>query len=189
MSKSAFASLIISKMNSAIARDGQGYSSGTPNVANAAVADAVTTYIIANTTVMIAYKGIMKATPHPADPVVVDTFKVVGTCAPPTGTDFGSWIKSLQNNIVSGFSLAPSGAAGVVFPCKPIQTGNLTISLGDLTNIHTGNDTNPQTPVWEHICEKLLDWLNNPGTVNKTSGVASRPVSDGTANCTSIIIS
>lgn len=188
MSKSAFASQIISSLKSAINTDGQGYSSGTPNAANAAIASAVTSYIIANTTVMIAYKGIMKASPHPADPVVTDSFKVIGSCSPPSGTTFGAWIRSLQNNIVTGFSLAPTGTAGVTFPCKPIQTGNLNISLGNLTNLHTGNDTNPQQPVWEHICEKILGWLNDAGTVNKASGTASRPVSDGTANCTQIIV-
>ena len=188
MSKSAFASAIISKMDGAISKDGTGYSSGTASSAMAAVAEAITEYLIANTTVTIAYVGIIPGSPPTPDPVTTDTFKIVGQCAPPSPSNsFDAWIVELESKIIAGFQLAPSGTLQTVFAQKPFLNQGIATTQSDLKSAHEVTDESPQQKMWEIICGDIIDWVNNIA-MNPASGAASRPVSTGTANITKITL-
>lgn len=190
MSKTTFAQTIISKLKAAIGTDGSIYTSGSASSAMAAVAQGITEYLIANTTVSIAYAGmVITAYPYP-DPIISDTFKIVGTCAPPSPTNsFDSWIKQIETNIIAGFQLAPSGNAGVVFVQKPFLNIGIKTMQENLKSIHDVSDKDPQLKVWEVVCGGIMDWINSIA-LNSIAGPASRPTapSAGTASITKITI-
>lgn len=190
MSKSAFAQAIITKLKGAIGTDGQQYSSGTATLAMSAVAQGITEYLISNTKVIIAYAGIIPGVPPTPDPVVVDTFSIIGSCAP-TGpsNSFDSWIKQIEANIIAGFQLAPAGENGVVYPQKPFAISGITTAQSMLKSCHDTSDQNPQQKVWEIVCGGIMDWINT-SAMNTAPGGATHPVagSSGTANITKIII-
>ncbi len=190
MSKTAFAQTIISKLKATIGTDGGSYTSGSALSAMAAVAQGITEYLIANTTVTITYAGIVSATvPYP-DPIIADTFKIMGTCAPPSpANSFDSWIKQIETNIIAGFQLAPSGNAGVVFAQKPFLNVGIKTIQENLKSIHDVADKNPQLKVWEVVCGGIMDWINSVA-LNSIAGPASRPTapSVGTASITKITI-
>lgn len=190
MSKTAFAQTIINKLKAAIGTDGGSYTSGSALSAMAAVAQGITEYLIANTTVTIAYAGIVSATvPYP-DPIIVDTFKIIGTCAPPSpANSFDSWIKQIETNIIIGFQLAPSGNAGVVFTQKPFLNIGIKTMQENLKSVHDVSDKDPQLKVWEVVCGGIMDWINSVA-LNSIAGPASRPTapSVGTASITKITI-
>lgn len=190
MSKSAFAQTIISKLKSSIGTSGKDYSTGSATTAMSAVAAGITEYLIANTTVTITYSGIVaSAYPYP-DPIVTDTFKIVGTCAP-TGpsNSFDSWIKLIETNIIAGFQLAPSGNAGIVFPQKPFLSPGISTTQSNLKATHDVGDEDPQQKVQEVVCGGIMDWINGIAK-NSVPGAASRPTapSTGTASITKITI-
>ena len=190
MSKSAFASAIINKMKGAISTDGLSYNSGTASAAMSAVAQAITEYLIANTTVTVAYVGIIPGTPPSPDPVTIDTFKIVGTCAPPgPSNSFDAWLLQLQNNIIAGFQLAPMGNAGVVFPMKPFLAPGVTTNQMSLKSAHNVGDTDPQQKIWEIVCDGIIQWINGTA-MNPAPGVGTRPTgpSSGIANITKITL-
>lgn len=190
MSKSAFAKTIISKLNASIGTDGTGYTSGSASSAMVAVAAGITEYLIANTTVEISYSGIVaSAVPYP-DPVVVDSFKIVGNCTPPNpSSGFDSWIKQIEINIIAGFQLAPMGNAGTVFSQKAFLNPGVSTVQTDLKNIHDISDKSPQQKVWEVVCGGIMDWINGMAK-NNIPGSASRPSapSIGVATITKITI-
>lgn len=190
MSKTAFAQTIISKLRAAIGTNGESYTSDSATAAMNAVAQGITEYLIANTTVTISYAGIVaSAYPYP-DPIVADTFKIIGNCATPNpANDFDSWIKRIESNIIAGFQLAPQGSAGVVFPQKPFLNTGIRTTQNDLKSIHDVLDEDPQLKVWEVVCGGIMDWINSIA-LNSTSGSASRPTapSTGTAAISKITI-
>lgn len=190
MSKSTFAQTIISKLNATIGMDGSNYTSGSASTAMTAVAAAITEYLIANTTVSISYTGIVASTPPYPDPIVMDSFKIIGNCAPPSQSDnFDSWIKQIETNIIAGFQLAPTGNAGVMFAQKPFLKPGIATKQSDLKSAHDVSDESPQKKVWEVVCEGIMNWINNVA-MNTAPGVASRPTapSTGTATITKITI-
>lgn len=190
MSKKSFASLIISKMKGAIGTDGHSFGDGTANSAMAAVSQAITEYLVANTQVTVTYVGIIPGTPPTPDPVVTDVFKIVGSCAPPSPSqNFDEWLLQLQNNVIGGFQLAPSGNAGVVFPMKPFLAPSITITQQDLKSAHSVDDEEPQQKIWEIVCDGIMKWINGTA-LNPAVGAGSRPSgpSTGTANIVKIVI-
>lgn len=190
MSKSAFAQTIISKMKSAIGTDGQSFSSGTASAAMAAVAQGVTEYLIQNTKVDIMYNGIIPGTPPTPDPIKRDTFKIIGTCAPPSQSNsFDAWLLQLQTNIIAGFQLAPTGNAGVMFPTKPFLAPGVTITQANLKSAHDVSDKDPQQKIWEIICDGIMQWINSTA-MNAVPGAGARPTgpSTGVANIVKITL-
>ena len=186
MSKQAFASAIISKMKAAIGNNGQSFNSGTAPSAQSSVAQAITEYLIANTTVTVKYSGIIPGTPPTPDPTIIDTFKIVGTCAPLSPSNsFDSWIMELQNKIIAGFSLAPSGMAGVMFPQKPFLAPGATVRQPMLKAAHSVGDKNPQQKIWEIVCDSIIQWINT-SAINPTPGPATHPTA-GSAGMANII--
>lgn len=190
MSKAAFAQTIISKLKSTIGTSGNDYNSGSASTAMSAVAAGITEYLIANTKVTISYSGMVaSAYPYP-DPIVTDTFSIVGTCAP-TGpsNSFDAWIKQIEANIIAGFQLAPSGNAGIVFVQKPFLNIGIVTTQANLKATHDIEDKDPQQKVWEVVCGGIMDWINALA-MNPTPGSASRPTapSTGIATITKITI-
>lgn len=191
MSKTAFAQAIITKLRSAIGNDGGNYTAGTASVAMSAVAAAITEYIITNTSVTISYSGIIPSTPPVTDPLVTDTFEIVGSCAPTGPSDsFDTWIKQIESNIIAGFTLAPQGKAGVVFVQRPFLSPGISTLQSMLKANHNVADENPQQKIWEIICGDIMDWING-AAMNPTPGAATHnpPGSSGIAQITKIIIS
>ncbi len=190
MSKSAFAQTIISKLKSSIGTSGKDYSAGSASAAMSAVAAGITEYLIANTTVMVAYVGIIPGTPPVPDPLVTDTFKIIGSCAP-TGpsNSFDSWIRQIESNIIAGFQLAPKGNAGLVFAQMPFAIPGIVTTQANLTATHDVSDEDPQQKVWEVVCGGIMDWINSLA-MNVTPGAATHPTapSTGTATITKITI-
>ena len=190
MSKTAFAQSIIDKLKNAIGTSGKDYSSDSAGIAMSAIASAITEYLINNTTVTINYLGTLSITPPSPDPVVSDSFQILGSCAPTGPSDsFDSWIKQIEGNIISGFQLAPKGTVGIVFPQTPFAISGITISQADLKIKHQVSDEDPQLKVWEVICGGIMEWINGLAK-NMSPGVATRPEgpSTGTATITSITI-
>ena len=190
MSKSAFASLIINKMKGAIGTDGMAFNEGTASIAMMSVAQAITEYLIANTIVSVAYVGVIPGTPPMPDPVVADTFKIIGTCAPPAPSEsFDLWLLELQKNIIAGFQLAPMGNMGLVFPTKPFLSPGVITNQAMLTSAHEVGDEGSQQKIWEIVCDGIIQWVNTTA-MNPAPGAGSRPTgpSTGTANIVKITL-
>lgn len=175
MSKSAFAQTIISKLKSSIGTSGKDYSAGSASAAMSAVTAGITEYLIANTKVLISYVGTISGTPPVPDPIVTDTFKIVGSCAL-TGpsNSFDSWIKQIEANIIAGFQLAPKGDAGIIFVQKPFLNVGIVTTQSNLKATHDVGDEDPQQKVWEVVCGGIMDWINGLA-MNPTPGSASHP--------------
>ena len=180
MSKSAFAQTIISKLKSSIGTSGKDYSSGSASAAMNAVAAGITEYLIANTKVIISYAGTIPGTPPMPDPIVTDTFKIVGSCAP-TGpsNSFDAWIKQIEAIIIAGFQLAPKGDAGFVFIHKPFLNTGIVTTQSNLKTTHDVSDEDPQQKVWEVVCGGIMDWINTLA-INPTPSAASHPTAPST---------
>lgn len=191
MSAQAFASLIIDKLDAAIGKEGKEFTDGTPPPAMQAVADAITEYILANTIVTVSYNGTIQSVPPSPDPVKVDTFDLVGECAPPDVQDhFDPWLEDIEQKIIAGFQLAPQGHAGLVFPQIPFANTGITTRRPDLTAVHEVTDEDPQPKAWLVVCQGIMDWINSTSW-NTAPGPANRPSapSSGTAFITNITIS
>lgn len=190
MSAKAFADTIIGKLSDAIGTEGTSFNEGSASTAMIAVAQGITEYLITNTTVTIAYAGVITTPPNPADPVVTDVFTIQGACAP-TGpsNSFDDWISKIEANIIAGFQLSPLGAAGVAFPINPFLNPGIPISQEILKNAHNIDDDNPQSKIWEIICQAILDWGNGTA-MNTAVSAATRTTgpSSGTASIIKITI-
>lgn len=180
MSKTAFAQTIIDKLQGAIGTSGESYNPSTPMSANQAIAQGITEYLTKNTQINVTYVGVIPGTP-PTPDNTTDQAKVVGACIPPSGTDFDSWVKSIESGIVGGLMLAPG--TGLVTPVGTIPAflPGLVIPQSALGQAHQGNTENPQLPVWEVICDYIITWLTGPGTIPTypathlaSTGVATR---------------
>lgn len=194
MGKTAFASLIISKLKSAIGTDGATYTSDTPDKAQKAIANAITEYLVTNTSVKISYNGILTSGTG-ADNVTEDTMKILGECSTiGKPSDFIAWVNKIQSVIASSFFVVSPSEKGIVVNFKPFNpTANaLTIQQSKLLSVYQNNTESPTQAVWEAICGKILDWLNSGSGKNPTaiSLPATRTgVSSGTASLVSISVS
>lgn len=184
MGKTAFARCIIDALASSIGRDGTVYDSSSPGIANQAIAQAVTDYLIANTEVVSSYSGMIGSV---ADSVVEDKHRLKESCAPVgTKDNLGDWLNELCDHIKNGF-MVDTGEKGVVFDCKPIHSG--TASLPDLSPIPHSDSDDPQLECWELICESLINWINSQPPTSPVSGSRPSAGSSGTAFSTLVVLS
>lgn len=195
MGKTEFARVIISKLSDAIGTDGTIFTTDTAASAMQAVAEGITDYIIANTTVIISYQGTIPGPPSITDPLVVDTFSLTGTCAatgPSNG--FDSWIKQIEANIISGFFLEKTGENGVAFIAPQAafvkSEPGILIKGETLKAKHDPADKNPQLKIWEAICDGIIQWINS-SAANMTLASAgnTKTSSVGTGAITEVILS
>ena len=194
MGKTAFANLVIAKLKAAVGSDGSLYTEQTPAKAQSAIAEAITEYLITNTTITISYAGVLTSGKG-VDSVVQDTMKITGTCGT-TGrpSDYQSWVNKLQSAIASAFSVVSPGTNGVEVAFLPFNptTNVLQISQEELNDTFQSNIDNPLQSVWEFICGQIIDWLNS--TTGKNPSATSLPatrtgISTGTASLVSIVVS
>lgn len=194
MGKTEFANLMITKLKDSIENDGSLYTEQTPIKAQTAIAEAITEYLIANTTINISYAGVLISGTG-ADSVVQDTMKITGTCDTiGKPSDYQSWVTKLQSVIASSFSVVSPGENGVevtFLPFNPIEKA-LQIPQEDLNKTFQSNINSPLQPVWEFICGQIIDWLNS--TTGQNPSAVSLPatrtgVSTGTASLISITVS
>ena len=193
MSKEAFASLVVTKLKSAVGTDGTKYSEETAMEAQKAIAEAITQYLVANTRINIAYNGVFD-NGSGADVVEADSMQLEGACSS-TGrpSDYASWISNLQSVIASSFSVCSPSASGVLTAFKPFNpsTGSLTIPQSKLAAACTNNSANPALAVWGIICGSIIDWINTGKGKNPT--IATIPAtrngaSTGSVSLVSIIV-
>lgn len=190
MSKESFANSIITKLKSSVGINGSVYTSASSLSAQTAIAEAITEYLIANTTITISYDGVLNS--GGADVIASDTMKIAGTCMLATRpTDFDTWIATLQSSISSAFLVEPPSTQGVLTSFQPFNNtaGALQISQSDVKSVHESNLSNPTLSVWSVICAGILKWLNsnagkNPSAVAITASRSG--VSSGTATLLSI---
>lgn len=134
-----------------------------PAEANLKIANEITSYLKDNTSAIVSYAGITLAgTPV----IIVDTFKITGSCAPANATQFDAWLMQLVMNIQVGFQLQTTGTLGVTMtaptPCfmpspSPFIQNQLTLGLKSL---HESNKDNPAKAVWTAIGNSIITWLN-----------------------------
>ena len=192
MSADSFASLICSKIRSAVGGDGGKFSKGTPAQCQTAIASAVTEYLIAHVTVHATYNGMTTTTPPSPDIVPDEQFKIVGSCAPmSTPRNFEGWVNDLQSKIARGFMIQAPGVNLVTTAFQPFIAGGLNISQGALKSAHEGSMKDPMQKTWKVVCQAVMNWINSAQSCNPAAkGVAAtRPGSAGTASITKIVIS
>ena len=193
MSKESFANLIITKLNGTLGQSGSAYSSSTPKQAQAVIGEAITEYLIANTTITISYNGVLN-TGGGADVIVSDTMKIMGNCSLTSApSSFEGWITTLQSAIASAFTVVSPSTQGVVVTFQPFNstTGALQIPQANLKVAHEGNPKSPTLAVWTVICGGILDWLNSSLGKNPsaTAIAATRTgISSGTTALLSITV-
>lgn len=192
MSRETFANLITNKLKAAVGIDGSKYSSGTAAIAQSAIAEAITEYLVANTTIMISYNGVTAS--GSADVIASDTMKIIGACTLATApTNFAAWVATIQSSIASAFTVQSPSTQGVITTFQPFSgvAGALQISQSNLKSTHESNSKSPMLPVWGAVCGSILNWLNSAAGLNTTviSVPATRSgVSSGTATLLSISV-
>ena len=192
MSKENFANLVLTKLKAVVGDDGSKYSSNTATLAQSAIADAITEYLVANTTITISYTGVSAS--GSADVIASDTMKIVGSCTPiATPANFASWVIAVQSSIASAFVVQSPSIQGVITTFQPFSNaaGTLQIPQSDLKSSHENNLKAPMSSVWSVICGNILDWLNSPAGMNVAASAveATRSgVSSGTATLLSITV-
>lgn len=193
MGASAFASLICSKIQAAVGSDGGAFNVGTPPLCQAAIAEGITEYLIANTVVNISYTGMTTTAPSSPDPVVADVLQITGACAPmgtPTGYD--EWLMDLQQKIADGFTVLSPGEALVTTVFQPFNpaVGALQIPQDGLLSAYGDSRDDPMLKVWEVVCQGIMDWINSSDGCNPAAVevAATRPASAGTASLVNIVI-
>lgn len=185
MAASNFANIIIDKLANSIGTNGSYFNYSTPSIANSAIAEGVTEYLLSNTTISVSYAGTTTTTP-PSPYVTTDSCGITGACAPPIGTDFNTWVRSLESNIVAGFFIS-SGVSVVPVTPPPAFISGLIIFQSTIRQVHLNNLWNPQLAVWEAICQSILDWLN--GIVSLPyPATTTVPPSAGTSTITKITV-
>lgn len=193
MSKESFANLIVTKLNGALGWNGSAYSSDTPKQAQTAIAEAITEYLIANTTITISYNGVLN-TGSGADVIASDTMKITGSCSlVSTPSSFEGWVATLQSAIASAFTVLSPSTQGVIVTFQPFNgiAGALQIPQTNLKVAHEGNPKSPALAVWTVICGGILDWLNSSlgKSPTATAIAATRTgISSGTAALLSITV-
>lgn len=193
MGKIAFANHVIEKLQASISTNGATYTSDTPINAQRAIAEAITEYLVANTTINISYVGIL-TNGGSSDQVVSDAMKITGQCAEiGKPSDFISWVNKIQSVIASSFTVLSPGQNGVTVSFKPFNPsqGALIVQQEELASASQNNQQRPSQAVWEVICGKILDWLTSETGKNPQAKAlsATRPgISTGTVTLTSITI-
>lgn len=193
MSKIAFANHIIEKLQSSISTNGATYTSDTPINAQRAIAEAITEYLVANTTINVSYTGIL-TNGGTADPIASDTMKITGECAEiDKPLDFLSWVNNIQSVIASSFSVLSPGQNGITASFKPFNPsqGALIIQQKELAAASQNNQQRPSRAVWEVICGKIIDWLTSEAGKNpqaKSISAIRDKTSTGTVSLVSITI-
>lgn len=189
MSASTLGKNIAGALYSAL-KDGSSYTSSTPVQANAIIAKEITSYLLSNTKLTATYIGVIPSVPPTPESTTDSQIKIIGTCAPPSGSDFQSWVSSVETNIKAGFMVS---AGSQVKPISPILALNVPTPLsgflnqGMLKSAHEGNHDSPQEPVWIQVATGILGWLN--------AGIPSPPtyaasfVGTGTATVIKITVS
>lgn len=176
MSAEAFANTIISKLRSNVGTDGGGYTNSTPKLAQRAISEAITEYLIANTTVTAVYQGTLNS--GGIDPINLDNFSLTGVCTSPIAPpSFTFWQRSLQNSIASSFSLESPNKSGIITNIFPIAPSGLTIYQNKLKSIVENNKQNPLELVWQSFCTDILAWLNSSSALRQ---IPPQPASHGT---------
>lgn len=121
MSKTTFAKLIIAKLTSILGTNGAVYTSDTPVKAQQAIAEAITEYLTANTTITILYNGILTSGTG-NDTIVSDTMNITGKCSTISQpTNFQNWVNNIQTSIAISFTVISPGKNGVVTSFKPFN--------------------------------------------------------------------
>lgn len=183
MSASKFANIIIDKLNSTIGGDASDFNSETPKKANIAIAEGITEYLLNNVKISIKYVGNTTTTP-PSPYTTTDSCGITGSCAPLSGITFDSWVKDIENNIVSGFFIDNGIEVKPTIP-SPAFIPGLILLQEDVKIIHLSNINNPQKPVWEFICQKIIDWLEKIVSIPYSS-ITETPPSTGISTVTKI---
>lgn len=191
MSKTEFANAILSKVRATIGSDGGKYTSASPTAAQSAIAEAITEYLIAHTTVKVSYSGVFSG--GVADVVPTSDMKISGTCAPTNKpSTFAEWVQQIQDRIAAAFTVVSPSTQAVTTSFKPFNpvTGSLSIPQSTLLSAHNGNTKSPALAVWEALCGCIMDWINSANGKNPsaTGVAATRPSSSGTATLLSITI-
>ena len=193
MSKENFASLVLSKLQAAIGDDGSTYSNSTTTLAQSAIAEAITEYLIANNTITISYNGVL--TSGGTDIIASDTMKITGKCQlSSTPSQFNTWVSSLQSAIALGFLVQSPSTQGIVTLFQPFSSvvGALQIPQSKLKVAHESNLNAPTLSVWSEVCGGILDWLNSSAAINPNAVAVTATrsgISSGTATLLSINVS
>ena len=191
MSADSFASTICSKIRGAAGSDGGKFGNGTPQQCQAAIASAITEYLMAHVTVHAVYNGMTTTTPPSPDIVPDEQFKIVGSCAPMSVPgNFVGWVSDLQSKIAQGFMIQAPGQNLVTTTFQPFIAGALTIDQGALKSAHEGDMKDPMQKTWKVVCQAVMNWINSARSCNPAAkGVAAtRPGSAGTVSITKIVI-
>lgn len=189
MAKTEFANTIIQKLAETVGKDGSQVTAETALACQSAIAAALTEYIVANTTVTIAYTGV---TPSGSpDPLVVDTMKVTGVFAPlGVAADLTSWGAVIPAGLT--IFAAPISTNGITAPIMPFNPAGVLVLDRDRVKSATDGASDIQLAVWEEICQQIMDYINSPSTINpmmKAIPGAHATISSGTVSLTQISIS
>ena len=184
-----FGITLANKINSQFG-DGTAYNSGTPTLINTMLGTEITNYILTNTLVAVTYTGTIPGTPPMPEVGADPGVKVIGTCAPPVGITFDSWLSSLEMNIKTGFMIS---AGPVVKPITPIPIFNSLpaplmtfVTQEDIKNAAGDNKEGAYIKVWSRLCDGIVNWITTQLPVPPT--YAASIIGTGVATITKISI-
>lgn len=161
MSKEILGRSLASAMNSSFS-DGSVYTSATPDAAASVIGQTITTYILQHVRVSASYVGVIPGTPPVPEAGSDSMILPVGTCPPPLGRLWDSWVAALESSISGGFL---TGSGPVIHPITPGRPFILPVSLkmyisqDSLKSAHTGNLGDPLEAVWIAVAGGICDWI------------------------------
>lgn len=132
------------------------FNESTISQMNGIIATEITTYLLSNCTVMVAYAGMVGTTPEG----ISGPNPISGTVAPSVPGDPATWLDTLGHNIAVGF-LTQSGVVKPVSPHISLQVPNDRLStfvpVGNCKEIHDSSD--PCLAWWTKVAEGIFTMI------------------------------
>jgi hypothetical protein len=133
------------------------YGPTTPTIISTMVAQKLTSYIIANTSLIGVYNGVIPATPPIPEVAIPDNWSVVGSISPAITSSAGLtvWLNQLDNNIRIGILTA---GGGYCRPVSPVPAFPLVSTILQQSEIAAyGNETSSvATDIWELVLTRIF---------------------------------
>jgi hypothetical protein len=133
------------------------YNAGTPAQMNGIVAQEITTYLLSNCTVVVAYAGVVGTSPE----ATAGPNPIAGTVAPSSQGDPKTWLDTLGHNIAIGF-LTTSGVVKPLSPHVSLQVPNDRLStfvpVGASKDTHDASD--PCLDWWTKVATGIFTMIN-----------------------------
>jgi hypothetical protein len=135
----------------------QSYGPDTPTIISTMVAQKLTSYIIANTSLIGVYNGVIPGTPPIPEVSIPDTWSVVGNIAPAVTSSAGPnvWLMQLDNNIRIGILTASGAYCNPMSPVPAFPAISTMLQQSEIA-AYGNKSSSVATDIWELVLTRIF---------------------------------